>query len=82
MVWNITKDKITQRMAVITDEAWSIRGLRAPPKRETPPTSEFTPEILAGRWDVRDVEGKAIKAYATEHGIDIKKIMESADKKK
>ena len=82
MVWNITKDKITERMAVITDDAWSIRGLREPPKRETPPTSEFTPEILAGRWDVRDVEGKAIQAYATEHGIDIKKIMEAAGKKK
>jgi ribonuclease Z len=76
MVWNITKDSITERMATITEDAWAVRGIKAPPKREKPPTSEFTPYILEGKWDVRDVQGKLIKDYADEHGIDISKIME------
>jgi ribonuclease Z len=80
MVWNITKDAIVERMAVITHEAWSVPGLKPPPKREKPPASEFTPAILQGSWDVNDVQGKAIMDYATEYGIDVSKIMESAKK--
>jgi ribonuclease Z len=81
MVWNVTKDEIIERMAVITEEAWSVPGIKPPPKREKPPTSEFTPKVLAGKWDVEDVQGKIIKDYATEYGIDVSKIMESAKKK-
>ena len=33
---------------------------------EKPPTSEFTEYILKGRWNVSDVQGKAIKDYAEE----------------
>jgi ribonuclease Z len=76
MVWNVTKDSIVERMAVLTGEAWAVSGIKAPPKREEPPTSEFTQFILAGRWDTMDVDGPVIKAYATEHGIDIEAIME------
>ena len=57
-----------------------MRGIKAPPKREKAPASEFTPYILEGRWDVSDVQGKMIKDYADEHGIDLSKIMESAKK--
>ena len=81
MVWNISKDGITERMAVVTEEAWAVRGIKEPPKRETPPTSEFTQYILDGRWNVSDVQGKAIKDYADEYGIDLSKIQEAAGKK-
>jgi hypothetical protein len=54
MVLNITKEKIAERMAVLIEEAWSVRGVKAPPKRGKPPTSELTPYILEGRWGVRD----------------------------
>ena len=50
MVWNITKDKITERMAVSTDEAWSVPGTakQPPPEKGRPnPTSE---DIEKGRW--------------------------------
>jgi ribonuclease Z len=77
MVWNVTKDEITERMAVVTEEAWAVQGIKEPPKREEPPTSEFTADILAGKWDVKDVQGKMIQDYADEHGIDISTIMES-----
>ena len=82
MVWNVTKDKVVERMAVITEDAWAVSGIKAPPKREKPPTSEFTPYILKGRWDTNDVEGKMIRDYANEHGVDLRKILEQAGKKK
>ncbi len=76
MVWNITKDKITERMAVVIEDAWPVRGIKPPPKREKPPTSEFTKAILKGRWDVSDAQGKLIKDYADEYGVDLSKIKE------
>ena len=38
MVWNITKSKITERMAVMTDDAWAVpsgKRLKPPPKALT-----------------------------------------------
>ena len=67
-------------MAVITEDAWAVPGVKAPPKRERPPTSEITQWILDGKWDVSDAQGKLIKDYADEHGIDISKIMEAGKK--
>ena len=50
MVWNITKDSITERMAVSTDDAWSVPGTarQPPPERGRPNPS--TPFIENGRW--------------------------------
>jgi ribonuclease Z len=50
MVWNITKDKITERMAVSADDAWSVPGTakQPPPDKSRPnPTSDY---IEKGRW--------------------------------
>ncbi len=81
MVWNVSKDKIIERMAVVVEDAWGVSGIKMPPKREKPPTSEFTPAILQGRWDVSDAQGQLIKDYANEYGIDLSKIKEQAKKK-
>ncbi len=78
MVWNITKEKVTERMAVVTEVAWAVRGIKPPPKREKPPTSEITSAILEGMWDMSDAQGKLIKGYADEYGIDISKIVETS----
>jgi ribonuclease Z len=60
MVWNISKDKIVERMIVPPDQAWSVNGPNKPPpppkKGTVPdPISDF---IKAGRW------GPAGKAQA------------------
>ena len=50
MVWNLGKDKITERMAVSVDEAWSVPGTaqQPPPEKGMPnPTTDF---IEKGRW--------------------------------
>jgi ribonuclease Z len=50
MVWNITKDKITERMAVVTQNAWAVEGTakQPPPQPGVPdPMSDF---IKSGEW--------------------------------
>ena len=50
MVWNITPDGIEERMAVITEEAWSVPG----PTRQSPPEKGRRPVFSdftnAGYW--------------------------------
>lgn len=80
MVWNITKDKVTERMAVLTEDAWAVMGVKQPPKREGPPVSELTDFILEGNWDVSDVQDKVIDEYAEKYGVDKSKIYEGSKK--
>ncbi len=50
MVWNITKDEIKERMAVVTPDAWSVPGTaqQPPPQPGVPdPMSDF---IKSGEW--------------------------------
>ena len=71
MVWNVTKNRITERMAVSTDEAWSVPGTaRQPPpgKGQPNPISDF---IDSGRW----VEGfkaqdKMLDEYMKKHNLE------------
>jgi ribonuclease Z len=72
MVWNITKDKITERMAVATEEAWSVPGDKRPLPNEKgeDPNEWYTQFILDGKWDVSDAEGNMLKEYMKKHNID------------
>ena len=50
MVWNVSKDKVIERMATATGEAWSVPGtaVQPPPQKGLPnPMSDF---IKAGKW--------------------------------
>ena len=50
MVWNITQDEITERMAVVTPNAWAVPGTakQPPPQPGVPdPMSDF---IKSGEW--------------------------------
>ena len=50
MVWNVSKNGITERMASITEDAWGVEGTaqQPPPTRGQPnPMSDF---IREGRW--------------------------------
>ena len=50
MVWNITRDSITERMAVSTDEAWSVPGTARQPPPEKGRPNPMTDFIENGRW--------------------------------
>ena len=69
MVWNITKDNITERMAVSTDEAWDVPG----PGRPSPPDpnfpSQYTQWILKGRYDTSKAESIGTKKFQEKYGI-------------
>ena len=71
MVWNITKDGVTERMAVSSDEAWAVPGTaRQPPaqKGQPPVYSKF---ILDGRWDegVQPVQKQMLDEFAEKYNL-------------
>ncbi len=37
-----------------------------------PPGNMYSKEILSGRWDVSDAEGRMLKEHADKYGIDLK----------
>ena len=71
MVWNITKDKITERMTVLTEEAWSVpSGKRQPgPDKGKPPV--YSKYILDGRWDkgVQPVQKKMLDEFMEKYKL-------------
>ncbi len=69
MVWNITKDNINVRMTVSPDQAWSVPGPKRPPLPGKGVADPMTDFIKAGRWDVRDAQGKMIEAFKKESGM-------------
>ncbi|HBE92519.1 MAG TPA: hypothetical protein DDW55_08310, partial [Gammaproteobacteria bacterium] len=72
MVWNITKDKITERMTISPDQAWSVAGPTAPPK---PPTSgvadPLSDKMKAGRWNPQasDAQKELVDTFKKKHNM-------------
>ena len=57
MVWNVTKDKITERLALVDHHTWSP-PMASPPVAPNPEDRvPYSPEIEAGRLDMEDVLG-------------------------
>ncbi len=69
MVWNITKDQITERMAVSTDEAWSVPSGARQPKPERGRPNPLTKFILDGRWDVNDAQDPMLDAFRDKFNL-------------
>jgi ribonuclease Z len=55
MVWNVTKDKITERMAVVDGHTWSPPMVTPPVAPDPADRVPYSPEIEAGRYNVDDV---------------------------
>ncbi|MHC4713041.1 MAG: guanitoxin biosynthesis MBL fold metallo-hydrolase GntH [Planctomycetota bacterium] len=69
MVWNITKDRIAERMAVSPEDAWDVPGPNISPPPDRTRKSEYTKFILDGRYDTSDVDEKWLKAFMKEYGL-------------
>ena len=69
MVWNITRDAVTERMAVSPDHAWDVAGpsehLAPDPNR----ASEYTQFILDGRLDVDKANAHWMKEFMARTGL-------------
>ena len=71
MVWNITKDKVTERMAVSTEDAWAVPGpARQPPPEQGQP-EVFSQFILDGRWDegAQPAQKQMLDEFAEKYGL-------------
>jgi ribonuclease Z len=55
MVWNVTKDKITERMAIVNHHTWVPPMASEPVAPDPKDRVGYSPEIWAGRLDVSDV---------------------------
>jgi ribonuclease Z len=72
MVWNITKDEITERMVVSPDQAWAVNGPNKPPKPPakgtvSDPISDF---IKAGRWKpAEQAQAPMVDEFKKEHDL-------------
>ena len=69
MVWNITRDGVTERMAVSPDHAWDVDGpgekLAPDPNR----ASEYTQFILDGRLDVDEAKAQWVREFMARNGL-------------
>jgi len=69
MVWNITRDNITERMAVSPDEAWDVPGPGKPLAPDKTRKSEYTSFILKGHFDTSDVDRLWLQEFMKKHGL-------------
>lgn len=71
MVWNITRDKITERMAVSPDQAWAVAGPTKPPAPIAGIPDPLSDKMKAGKWNPQasDAQDAMIKAFKKEYGI-------------
>jgi ribonuclease Z len=71
MVWNITKDSVTERMAVATRNAWPVEGTlrQPPPERGRPnPMSDF---IRSGEWGPAfNAQNKMLDEHAERYNLE------------
>lgn len=72
MTWNITRDGVTERMATVTEAAWSVDGPVPAPNNEKDddPNKWMTKETLSGAWDVSDAEKHMLMEYIEKFNID------------
>jgi ribonuclease Z len=68
MVWNITREAITERMAVSVDDAW---GVSTPGKPAPGDGKNWMSETIAnGRWKpAYDAQGKVLDDFVQQYGI-------------
>ena len=69
MVWNITKEKIIERMAVSTDEAWDVPGTGRPSAPDPNFPIQLTEWILKGRYDTSEAESLGTKRFQEMYNV-------------
>ena len=69
MIWNITRDGISERMVVSSDEAWDTEGPTAAPLPDNKYPSQETQFITDGRLDWKTLEEEWFGAFRKKHGL-------------
>ena len=84
MVWNVTKDDITMRMAVSPDAAFAVEGPTEQPPPDPSRKSEFTDWTLKGRWDVgiQPAQKEMLDRHMEKYGLQDQDWRKQLQKKK
>ncbi len=69
LVWNITKDGITERKAVSPDEAWSVPGPNKPQDPDRTVPDQLSKWSLDHRWDLDAVSAEMVKEFKAKHNM-------------
>ncbi len=69
IVWNITKDSITEREVVSPDLAWSVPGPNRPPSPEKGIPDPLSDSMKAGEWDVDDAQREMLDAFRKKFNL-------------
>jgi ribonuclease Z len=69
MVWNIRRDEVIERMVVSPDSAWDVEGPGEKLAPDRTRESEYTPFILAGSFDMSDVNKGWSQEFMKANGL-------------
>jgi ribonuclease Z len=69
MAWNITRDAVTERMAISPDSDWEVEGPGEKLAPDRSRKSEYTKFTLDGRLDVDDVNQEWMEPFMDAHGL-------------
>jgi len=70
MVWNITKDDIRVRMAIVDEDVWPPQPSEEPLVPDPTLKVPFSDFIIKGRYDMRDVIQPAYDEINEKYGLD------------
>ena len=72
MVWNITKDNIRVRMAVVDEDVWPPQPTEKPLVPDPSLKVPFSDFIIKGKYDMKDVIQPAYDEINEKYGLDEK----------
>jgi ribonuclease Z len=72
MTWNVTKEKITVRMAIVNEEVWPPPATEKPEPPDPSRRIPYSDFISGGRWDVNDVVQPIYDAINKKYGLNEK----------
>ena len=72
MTWNVTKEKITVRMAIVNEEVWPPPATEKPQPPDPSRRIPYSDFISGGRWDVNDVVQPIYDAINKKYGLNEK----------
>ncbi len=72
MTWNITKEKIRVRMAVVNEDVWPPPATEKPEPPDPSRRIPYSDFISGGRWDVNDVVQPIYDAINKKYGLNEK----------
>ena len=84
MVWNITKEEITERMGVSPDAAFATEGPTKQPGPDPTRKSEFTEWTLKARWDegIQPAQKEMLDRHMEKYGLQDQDWRKEMQKKK